>query len=208
MVVVRTATLLTLLVCITGQARASVFATLTSPSDFTNGSWSFGEIFTVGASDITVTSLGAYDAGGDGFVSAGGIPVGIFRESDDVLLTSTNVLSSDPLSSFYRYAAITPLTLLAGQQYRVVAVSLNDLYNIGLGYIIDPAVTYDGYGYTSSTTLVSANTFTGTERVWMANFQFDTGVPGEVPEPMSLAIWSLLGCTAAAVGVRARRRAS
>src|SRR5579872_1418415 len=116
-----------------GVAGASTAFSLSSPSGFRNNNWSFGEIFTVGPQNITVTALGAYDAGGDGFVTDGGIPVGIFRESDNALLASTNVVSGDPLSDNFRYAAISPLVLLSGTSYRVVADNENDLYNINSG---------------------------------------------------------------------------
>ena len=51
-------------------------------------SWSFGDLFTVGSSNITVSSLGALDVGLDGFKS-NGILVGLYRESDQALLAST-----------------------------------------------------------------------------------------------------------------------
>jgi hypothetical protein len=188
-----------------GQAHAGTAFTLTSPTSFSNGSWSFGEIFTVGAQNISVTALGAFDAGGDGFVSTGGIPVGIFRESDGALLVSTNVTSGDSLSAFYRYASISPLTLLSGISYRVVAVSESDLYNVDLGFTVDPAITRSGYGYCSTTTLTKCDANTGDERVWMANFQFDNGGGSQVPEPFSLVL-SGAGLVALAI-VRKRRAA-
>ena len=64
------------------SANATPIFSLPSPIPFRNGTYSFGEIFTVGSSNIIVTALGAYDDGGNGFVSAGGLPAGIFRESD------------------------------------------------------------------------------------------------------------------------------
>jgi hypothetical protein len=106
---------------------------LTDTDDFRNDSWSFGDIFTVGGANIEVTGLGAYDAGLDGYVTSDGIPVGIFRESDDALLFSTMVTSADSLIGHYRFASITPLTLLANTSYRVVAVNRDDLYNIAFG---------------------------------------------------------------------------
>ncbi|MEX0677087.1 MAG: PEP-CTERM sorting domain-containing protein [Pirellulales bacterium] len=166
---------------------------LPSPESFRNSSWSFGEIFTVGAQDLTVTALGAYDDSGDGFITGGGIPVGIFKESDASLLVSTFVQSTDPFSADYRYASITPIVLQSGEQYRVVAVNLDDLYNIDLNFTVNPLVAYNGYGYVETTLLTFGNDFFGSERVWMANLNVEV-----VPEPSSLALAALgllgIGC--------------
>ncbi len=67
------------------EAKASIFTEVHDPNPYRNGSWSFGEIFTVGPQDIVVTSLGAFDAGGDGFITPGGNTARIFRESDGAL---------------------------------------------------------------------------------------------------------------------------
>jgi PEP-CTERM motif len=184
------------------EAKASIAFSLPSTSDFRNSSWSFGEIFTVGASNISVTALGAYDAGLDGFISVGGIPVGIFRESDDALLASGFVNSGDTLIDNFRYVAISPLVLLSGVSYRVVAVNLSDLYNVAFGQIVDPAITRTGYGYCNTTALTSCDNFTGSERVWMANFQF--GPSAAVPEPLTL---TLTGVGLAGIAILRRRRA-
>jgi hypothetical protein len=152
---------------------APAFA-LPSPTPFTNGSWAFGEIFTVGPNPITVLSLGIYDAGGNGFVS-GSIPVGLYRESDGALLVSTTVSSTDTLVAGFRYKTITPIVLQPGAQYRVVGVSLSDQYNIDLNFTVRPDITRIGYGYVSSTTLVRGSSFLGSERIWFSNFQYQVG---------------------------------
>ena len=196
-------------VSLLGQAHAATVFTLPSPSNFGNGDWSFGEIFTVGPQNITVTALGAYDANGDGFTTPGGIPVGIFQESDGALLTSTFVISSDPLSAYFRYASIAPLTLLSGVSYRVVADNEDDLYNADSNFTVDPAITGTGNGYCNTSTLTSCNDFSGSEEIWMANFQFDTSVSqgsgdGQTPEPVSLVL-SAAGLLGLAL-VRTHRR--
>lgn len=152
---------------------------------FRNDSWSFGEIFTVGTTDIEVTALGAYDAGGDGFTTSGGIPVGIFRESDDSLLVSTFVQSTSSLIGHYRFASISPIILSANTSYRAVAVNRDDLYNIQTATpnFVDPRITWNSYGYCRTTALTSCDDFTGSERTWMANFQLDT--PLSVPDSFS-----------------------
>jgi hypothetical protein len=186
------------------RAYAGPAWSLDTPQNFRNGSWSFGEIFTVGGSSISVTAIGAFDANLDGFVTQSGIPVGIFRESDGALLASTTVLSSDPLTGHYRYDAISPLTLLANTDYRVVAVNEGDLYNINspTPNSVDPLITWDGYGYCNTTALTSCDTFTGNNIAWMANFIID-GSSVSVPEPGTFA---LFGAALAGLGFARRRK--
>jgi hypothetical protein len=189
-----------------GQVYASTAFTLPNPGSFRNNTWSFGEIFTVGAQSLSVTALGAYDQGGDGFVTAGGIPVGIFRESDHALLVSTLVTSGNTLSANFRYATISPLTLLSGVSYRVVAVNESDNYNLDSSFSVDPAITRSGFGYCQTSVLTSCDVFTGNSPVWMANFQFSPAGQAQVPEPLSVA---LTGTGLAALGIiRARRKVS
>ena len=180
-----------------GQARAGQAWTISGTSDYRNDSWAFGELFTVGASNINVTALGAYDADGDGFTTPGGIPVGIYDETTNTLLASTNVLSGDPLVDGFRYDTIPTLTLLAGHQYDVVAVNEEDLYNIGqASLVVDPSVTLDGFRYSQSTVLTDSSTgpfVGGSDPIWMSDFQIS---PAAVPEPatvVSAGIAALMG---------------
>lgn len=183
----------------TQAAPVSAFE-MSSSSGFTNGSWALGEVFTVGTSNLLATSLGAFDQGGNGFATNGGISVGLFLESSHSLLASTHVLSSDALIGHYRFSDIADIVLNANTQYRVVAVSGNDQYTSGAtGQTTDPRLTWESWGYCSAITLTSCDAFSGTTlRHFMGNLQIDAA-PNNVPEPGSLALFglSVLALTAA-----------
>lgn len=182
---------LTFVVTNTFNASATVVSawSLDPVSAFRNASWSFGQKFTVGSDDINVTGIGAFDAGQDGFISTGGIPVGIFRESDGSLLASTNVVSSDTLDGGFRFADIATLLLDANTEYRVVAVNLDDLYNgLTLNWLVDSAITLGNYGYCNTTVLTSCDNFTGNNLIWMANFRFEIAAIIDVPEPAPILL--------------------
>jgi hypothetical protein len=185
--------------------------TLNQATGIRNASYSFGEVFTVGGSNIYVTAIGALDRptngsglAGDGFVSTGGIPVGIYRESDGVLLASTNVVSTDPLTGLYRYSSVA-LTLLANTAYRVVAVNLDDPYNgtPGNPANVDPRITWNRWGLCQTTVLTRCDDVTGGGISWMANFMIGEEVPEPVPLPA--AAWLLLSGLGG-LGLLGRRR--
>jgi len=79
--------------------------------------WSFSVVST----DITVTSLGIYDSGGDGLADAHA--VGLWT-SGGTLLASTTIPNGAgaTLLGSYRYVAIAPVALSAGQTYVIGAL--------------------------------------------------------------------------------------
>ena len=89
-------------------------------------------------SPINVTHLGMWD---DGFQFSPDhlgfnyeIPIGIWRVSDQVLLTSTTLGpgTSDPLLGEFRYSEITPLPLNSGETYVIGFQWAYDPTGIGL----------------------------------------------------------------------------
>jgi hypothetical protein len=162
----------------------------------TNGSWVFGIRFDV-TSSVTVTALGYYDQGSDGFLDSH--EVGLYT-GDGTLLASTTVVSSDPLTGWFRYSAIDPLVLLPGT-YEVVGVSHTDLYSyVAQGFSVDPALTYLYDRYDSGTTLhypVGQVVNDVPNGFWGPNLFLDGGGV-VVPEPASagLILVGLLGLLA------------
>jgi hypothetical protein len=83
-----------------------------------NQSASVGWSFSVGAQDQEVDALGIYDAGMDGLADAHA--VGIWTSSGTLLAQATVPPgTAGTLVGSYRYSAIAPLTLTAGQTYVV-----------------------------------------------------------------------------------------
>ncbi len=99
----------------TGVAQASTVA-----FSFTGGGIHFvgaditlGYVFTVHANAISVTDLGMWDQGSNGFSSSHDI--GIWDTSQNLLVSTTlGNGNSGTLLNGYRYASITPLVLTAG----------------------------------------------------------------------------------------------
>lgn len=191
-------------ICAGAQATPVAAWQPSSVLGFTNSSWSFGDVFTVGAQSITVTSLGAIDIGRNGFVTVGGVQVGLFLESNGSLLASTTVKSTDTLAGDYRFADIANKVLAANTTYRVVAVSGSDQYNIGTGVNTDSRITWNSYAYCNTTSLTFCNRFTGTDQTWFANFQLADTVTSSVPEPGSLTLVGLAALCAVAASRRRR----
>jgi hypothetical protein len=174
-------------------------------SSGTNGSWSFGQIFTVGSSDLFVSGLGAFDDAGNGFVTSGGIGVNLYHESDDSLLASTFAQSSDNLVNSFRVSSIGEVVLTAGETYRVAAASGSDWYLQYTDLVPSTDISSYSYGYCASSVTISCDTYTGSDRAWMANFEYSltsSGI-GSVEEPTILA---LMGLGLAGIGFASRRK--
>ena len=139
--------------------------------------------------NILVTHLGFYDYNDDGI--GDNHPVGIFRTSDSVLITSLTVLTTDPASGnspngYFHYQALgTPVTLTGGTTYRIAAVTLGFdpwPYNGFTNLSSDPLITLGNGYYVTGSSLVMPTNSAPPEFYATSNFLF------EVPEPASLVL--------------------
>ncbi len=107
-----------------------------------SGDFSIGYRFQVGASDISVNSLGFLDVEQDGLQTAHN--VGLYNDAGAQLSqVSVDSGTSAPLIGFFRFATITPITLTAGQIYRVAGSFQfgTDAFASNLVITNDPAIT-------------------------------------------------------------------
>jgi hypothetical protein len=109
-----------------------------------------GMVFTPNA-DITVSALGFYNMN----TTNGDEQVAIFDTNGTVILAQVDVTTSDPLAYGYFWATITPVVLLAGQQYTVDGYTGNygGDYDSEATPIVDPQITYIGHTYDYTTNL-------------------------------------------------------
>ena len=101
----------------------------------------------VPSSNITVTALGFSDPTKDGLKAAH--QVGILRLADGELVASATVTNASTPQGFYRYTAISPVTLSAGTQYQIVGTMPDpDDGEVvaNLAGSVFRAVSYQGFG--------------------------------------------------------------
>lgn len=176
-------------------------------TNFTNGSWNFGNNFEV-LSTVSVSGLGYYADPVTGNVA--GNPVALFQCSNAAcngtgsLLASAVVDNTNPLTNFFRFVTIPTLTLAPGF-YQIVGVSNQDNYTWNTnGFATDPAIRYVANTWQS--------TGTGSQPFFMNFVQNDQrdgywgpnlflGAPTFVPTPGALALFGI-----GLLGVAALRR--
>jgi hypothetical protein len=136
---------------VTPAIAGGIYDFTSAPVSHDSSDLSLGFVFTTNL-PLTVTSLGYFDDGGNGFAVAH--TVGIF-DDNGYLLTSTTLSAGtgDPLDGQFRYQAIAPITLAAGNSYTLAATTggPDDAWAYGivgsqlLGLAVDPSITITRY---------------------------------------------------------------
>ena len=191
--------ILTLLVlCPWSPAAASTaMYTFDTPDFYGNNYYlpqTLGDIFTP-AENITVTSLGLFDYQDNGLGEAH--EVGIFNQAGALLASGlVSAGTVNPLADHFRYAAIAPLALTAGQTYIVAALYHTKSDVMGYASIgkiaADPAIGLAGFAarYAIGSTTLSFPTgsiLASTPFYIGPNFEFTVDPP---PASFSVALFS------------------
>jgi hypothetical protein len=110
--------------------------------------WSLGYQFTANTG-VTVTGLGAFDFGQDGFAQPQ--QVGLW-DSSGTLLASTFVSNSDPLQGLWRFHPISGVTLTSGANYYVASQG-GEGYVFFTNLMVAPQITFiqDAWHYNGDT---------------------------------------------------------
>ncbi len=178
------------------QAAPVPAVTLTSYTDFTDGAWTLGFEFDPTA-NILVTSLGSFFP--TGAVDIHGVT--LWNASATVLATTTVTGTG---TEGFDYTAITPVLLLAGQDYVIGANTLSDDYALTGTFSTAAMIGYLGHVETSCAGVTpcypGTNTISGLND-FGANFTFTSSVP----EPASA---TLVGAVLALLAFRRFRRNS
>ena len=151
----------------------------------------FGDDYNFGISffanqDLQVDALAYYDDG----PSTSSHSVALFR-MDGTKIAETVVNVNDTLLGNFRYSAISPILLQAGELYRIIGNSTGDNFTWGVNnFIVNPMLTYMGYSYSAANGTMAefdVDASTGRnmeEAVWGPSLSV-RAVSTEVPEPTS-----------------------
>ena len=185
------------------DANAATLLTQTVAPNRHDHTGMIGMVFTVGASSLSVTSLGFQDAGGDGLVQSH--QVGIWDSAGNLVTSATIAIGGGTLVDNFRYVPVTAVTLTAGAQYTIGATVANagveDVWTdagFGPGFTISADVTPNGDVYNSAGFSRPTLNGNGHDLRWSpGNMQYTV-----VPEPSA----ALLGGLGLLALVRRRRR--
>jgi len=111
--------------------------------------WSLGYQF-VANTNATVTALGTFDYGQDGFAQPQ--QVGLWDASAN-LLASVYVTNADPLQGFWRFHSISGVTLIPGDTYYVASQGGEGYVWLTNGFTVAPQITFveDAWHYNGDT---------------------------------------------------------
>jgi len=141
-------------------------------------------------SAITITQLGFYDSNANGAPQTfEDSPVGVYDITTNTLLASATVTASDPLTGFFRYAALSsPITLNTTDTYAIAGISGDNYYtadvplnattvqvNAAITYVNPAYCSCNTSGWGESSSLVEPGYFpagTGLYGDFGPNFQF------------------------------------
>lgn len=147
------------------------------------------------STSITVTHLGLWDDNDNGFTES--LPVGLFRLSDEALLTSGTISAGagDPLIDHFRYVDVPDITLSAGTSYVVSYYSDSDGMDAILTWsssvTLDPLITLGNYRWEVGDSGLEMPNNTTSDTRFGPNFQFTTGAQAPVPAPGAILLGSL-----------------
>jgi MYXO-CTERM domain-containing protein len=190
-------------VAVAGSANAGIPAFSPAPSNLTTDAGTGNDllVFTVGASDIAVTSLGLFNG-----YSSGARDVGIFAWNGTNAGTGPALgqasVTTNSSTTGYTYSAPTNFTLLANQQYVLVGQSVSGMTSNTALYVNAGAgsgITFNSYWYNGGAPLDPvglAESANYSPAYFNANFQFSV-----VPAPGAFALLGVAGI----VGARRRR---
>lgn len=171
--------ILTLLVAGPARAQVAIEVQDPGPNAFDGSAWTLGFEFSPQV-DISVDRLGFFDLDADGLAGTHGVAL---WDDSGTLISSAFVSSSDPLIGFYRFSAISPVVLTAGNSYVVGSHDFRTDDAIrddrGVTSTIDPDINIiTGRWRFPSGSLQFPNISTGSSTVFYntANFTF-TRVP-------------------------------
>ena len=136
---------LSLMALMAGPALAGLGVDFTGVTiDDSSGNWCLGWKFTTN-SPVTITKLGFYDDLQNGLTQ--NHDVGIYNAAG-TLLVSTTVLPTDPLTSWFRFHDIIPLTLPGSEDFYIQGVTESENYTYNpTGFVVNPSISFDNFAW-------------------------------------------------------------